>query len=131
MIWENQALRYETSRNSILEKTGIIPFIEQLFEERTTARNRNEDEIVVYGDVPNIIHEGYEYFRLVHQLHRNLYKETELSFVVRFIIMKNYKSELKLNRKIVTRFSPFAPCQDTDKIQRISHRLFRFFKRIN
>ena len=35
--------------------------IKQLFEEKTTPRNRNEDEIMGYRDVLNTIHESSEY----------------------------------------------------------------------
>ena len=35
--------------------------IKQLFEEKTTPRNRDEDEIMGYRDVLNTIHESHDY----------------------------------------------------------------------
>ena len=49
--------------------------MKQLFEEKTTPRNRDEDEIMGYRDVLNMIHESNEYIPIrpsyILQLHRN------------------------------------------------------------
>ena len=51
--------------------------IKQLFEEKTTPRNR-DDEIMGYRDVLNTIHESSEYIPIrpsyILQLHRDLLK---------------------------------------------------------
>ena len=51
--------------------------IKQLCEEKTTPRNRDEEEISGYRDVLNTIHESYEYIPLtanyILQLHGMLY----------------------------------------------------------
>ena len=48
--------------------------MKQLFEEKTTPRNRDEDEIMGYRDVLNTIHESNEYIPIrpsyILQLHR-------------------------------------------------------------
>lgn len=39
--------------------------MKQLFEEKTTPRNRDEDEIMGYRDVLNTIHENHDYIRVI------------------------------------------------------------------
>lgn len=55
--------------------------LRQLCEEKTTPKNRDEEEILGYRDVLNTIHENYEYIPIranyILQLHRDLYKYTE------------------------------------------------------
>ena len=50
----------------------------QLVKDKTTPRNRVEEEIMGYRDVLNTIHENYEYIPIssnyILQLHRDLYK---------------------------------------------------------
>lgn len=57
--------------------------LKQLCEEKTTPKNRDEEEILGYRDVLNTIHESYEYIPIrsnyILQLHRDLYKYTEKS----------------------------------------------------
>ena len=55
--------------------------IKELVNQKTTPRNRDEEEILGYRDVLNIIHESYEYIPItsnyILQLHRHLYKYSE------------------------------------------------------
>ena len=55
--------------------------IQQLCMDKTTPRNRDEEEIMGYRDVLNTIHESYEYIPIrssyILQLHRDLYKYSE------------------------------------------------------
>lgn len=55
--------------------------LKQLCEEKTTPKNRDEEEILGYRDVLNTIHENYGYIPIkanyILQLHRDLYKYTE------------------------------------------------------
>lgn len=58
--------------------------MKQLFEEKTTPRNREEDEIMGYRDVLHTIHESNEYILIkpsyILQLHRNLLKRAGFSY---------------------------------------------------
>lgn len=51
--------------------------LQQLVMEKTTPKNRDEEEIMGYRDVLNTIHENYEYIPIrssyILQLHRDLY----------------------------------------------------------
>ena len=52
--------------------------IRQLVEEKTTPKNRDEQEIAGYRDVLNTIHKNYDYIPVtanyILQLHKDLYK---------------------------------------------------------
>lgn len=67
--------------------------LKQLCEEKTTPKNRDEEEILGYRDVLNTIHESYEYIPIrsnyILQLHRDLYKYTEKSIGGQFNISQN------------------------------------------
>ena len=58
--------------------------MKQLFEAKTTPRNRDEDEIMGYRDVLNTIHESNEYIPIksayILQLHRELLKRAGFSY---------------------------------------------------
>ena len=52
--------------------------LKQLVADKTTPKNRDEEEIMGYRDVLNTIHESYEYIPIranyILQLHRDLYQ---------------------------------------------------------
>ena len=55
--------------------------IKELMNQKTTPRNRDEEEILGYRDVLNTIHESYEYIPIssnyILQLHKELFKYSE------------------------------------------------------
>lgn len=55
--------------------------LQQLVMEKTTPKNRDEEEIMRYRDVLNTIHESYEYISIrsfyILQLHRDLYQYSQ------------------------------------------------------
>lgn len=87
--------------------------MKQLFEEKTTPRNRAEDEIMGYRDVLNTIHESSEYIPIrpsyILQLHRDLLKRAGFSYGGQFKNVQNYINETKPDGTVVTRFTPIAP----------------------
>lgn len=87
--------------------------MKQLFEEKTTPRNRDEEEIIGYRDVLNTIHESHEYIQIrppyILQLHRDLLKRSGLSFGGHFKNVQNYISETKPDGTVFTRFTPVSP----------------------
>ena len=89
--------------------------MKQLFEEKTTPRNRNEDEIMGYRDVLNTIHESYGYIPIrssyILQLHRDLLKRAGSSFGGHFKNVQNYISETREDGSTVTRFVPVEPSE--------------------
>lgn len=95
--------------------------MKQLFEEKTTPRNRDEDEIMGYRDVLNTIHESSEYIPIrpsyILQLHRDLLKRVGFSHGGHFKNVQNYINETKPDGTMVTRFTPVAPCDTPDAVE--------------
>lgn len=87
--------------------------MKQLFEEKTTPRNRDEDEIMGYRDVLHTIHESNEYIPIrpsyILQLHRDLFKRARFSYGGQFKNVQNYINETKPDGTVATRFIPLAP----------------------
>lgn len=87
--------------------------IQQLCAEKTTPRNRDEEEILGYRDVLNTIHESYEYIPIrtsyILQLHRDLYKYSEKSIGGRFKNTQNFIAETQSDGTQFVRFMPLAP----------------------
>lgn len=94
--------------------------MKQLFEEKTTPRNRDESEIMGYRDVLNTIHESHDYIPIrpsyFLQLHRDLMKRAGVSFGGNFKSVQNYISETGFDGTTVTRFTPVAPHETPDAI---------------
>ena len=97
--------------------------IKQLFEEKTTPRNRDEDEIMGYREVLNTIHESNEYIPIrpsyILQLHRDLLKRAGFSYSGHFKNVQNYVNETKPDGTAVTRFTPIAPYDTPEAVENL------------
>jgi len=87
--------------------------LKQLVNEKTTPRNRVEEEIVGYRDVLNIIHENYEFIPIttnyILQLHKILYSHSAKAIGGSFKNVQNYISGTDANGKTYTIFTPMTP----------------------
>lgn len=96
--------------------------IKQLFDEKTTPRNR-DDEIMGYRDVLNTIHESSEYIPIrpsyILQLHRDLLKRAGFSHGGRFKNVQNSINETKPDGTMVTRFTPVAPYDASGAVENL------------
>lgn len=94
--------------------------IKELYQEKTTPRNRDEQEITGYRDVLNTIHESYEYIPLtsnyILQLHRDLYKYSAKSIGGRFKNTQNYITEAYSDGTQKVRFMPLEPYETPQAI---------------
>lgn len=97
--------------------------IKQLYQEKTTPKNRDEQEIMGYRDVLNTIHENFEYIPLrssyILQLHRDLYQYSEKSIGGRFKNTQNYIAETHPDGTQTVRFMPLAPYETPEAIDAI------------
>lgn len=97
--------------------------IKQLCDDKTTPRNRDEEEIMGYRDVLNTIHESYEYIPLkssyILQLHRDLYKYSEKSIGGRFKSTQNYIAETRSDGTQLVRFMPMEPHETPEAVDAI------------
>lgn len=87
--------------------------IRQLYMDKTTPRNRDEEEIMGYRDVLNTIHESYEYIPVrssyILQLHRDLYQYSAKAIGGRYKNTQNYIAETHSDGTQAVRFMPLAP----------------------
>ena len=85
----------------------------QLCADKTTPRNRDEEEIMGYRDVLNTIHESYPYIPIkanyILQLHRDLYKYSEKGIGGRFKNTQNFISTTDADGNSFVLFTPLAP----------------------
>lgn len=97
--------------------------IKQLFEEKTTPKNRDEKEILGYRDVLNTIHESHNYIEVspnhILQLHRDLLKYAGFTYGGSFKNVQNYIKETKPDGTEVIRFTPLAPYETPEAIAQI------------
>jgi Fic family protein len=87
--------------------------IKQLCDQKTTPRNRDEEEILGYRDALTLIHESYEYIPIetsyILQLHQVLYRYSQKEIGGRFKNTQNYIAEIKENGEQIVRFRPLDP----------------------
>lgn len=87
--------------------------IKQLVEEKTTPKNRDEQEIAGYRDVLNIIHESFDAIPIsqnyILQLHKVLYSHMNNPMAGRTKSVQNYISATYPDGHVETLFTPLAP----------------------
>lgn len=98
--------------------------LKQLVEERTTPKNRDEEEIAGYRDALNVIHESFEYIPLtpnyILQLHQILYSHnTKKPIGGKFKSVQNYVSATDEQGNTVNIFTPLDPVETPMAIEKI------------
>ena len=97
--------------------------IRQLVEEKTAPRNRDEQEIIGYRDVLNIIHESFDAIPITQnyilQLHKILYSYMENSMAGRTKSVQNYISATYPDGHSETLFTPLAPYETPEALDKI------------
>ena len=97
--------------------------IRQLVEEKTTPRNRNEQEIAGYRDVLGIIHESFDAIPITQnyilQLHKILYSHMNNPVAGRTKTVQNYISATYPDGHTETLFTPLSPYETPEALDRI------------
>ena len=97
--------------------------IRQLVEEKTAPRNRDEQEIIGYRDVLNIIHESFDAIPITQnyilQLHKILYSYMKNSMAGRTKSVQNYISATYPDGHSETLFTPLAPYETPEALDKI------------
>ena len=97
--------------------------IRQLVNEKTTPRNRDEQEIAGYRDALNIIHESFDAILVsqnyILQLHRILYGHMNNPMAGRTKNVQNYISVTYPDGHAETLFTPLAPYETPEALDRI------------
>lgn len=97
--------------------------IKQLVEEKTTPRNRDEQEIAGYRDVLNVIHESFDAIPITQnyilQLHKMLYSHMNNPLAGRTKSVQNYISAAYPDGHTEILFTPLAPYETSEALDRI------------
>ena len=97
--------------------------IRQLVEEKTTPRNRSEQEIAGYRDVLSLIHESFDAIPITRiyilQLHKILYSQTNNPIAGQTKNVQNYISATYPDGHMETLFVPLAPYETPEALDRI------------
>jgi Fic family protein len=97
--------------------------IKQLVEEKTTPKNRDEEEIAGYRDVLNIIHESFDVIPIsknyILQLHKILYSHMNNPIAGRTKSVQNYISTTYPDGHTEILFTPLAPYETPEALEKI------------
>lgn len=97
--------------------------VRQLVEEKTTPKNRNEQEIAGYRDVLSVIHESFDAIPITQnyilQLHKMLYNHMNNPMAGRTKSVQNYISAEYPDGHRETLFTPLSPFETPDALDKI------------
>lgn len=97
--------------------------IKQLVEEKTTPRNRDEQEIAGYRDVLNLIHESFDAIPIsrnfILQLHKIMYSHMNNPLAGQTKNVQNYISATYPDGHTDILFTPLAPYETPEALDRI------------
>lgn len=97
--------------------------VRQLVEEKTTPKNRNEQEIAGYRDVLSTIHESFDAIPITQnyilQLHKMLYSHMNNPMAGRTKSVQNYISAEYPDGHRETLFTPLSPFETPDALDKI------------
>lgn len=97
--------------------------IRQLVEDRTTPKNRDEQEIAGYRDVPNVIHDSFDIIPVsqnyILQLHKILYNHMNNPMAGKTKSVQNYISASYPDGHVETLFTPLSPFETPEALDKI------------
>ena len=97
--------------------------IKQLVEEKTTPKNRDEQEIAGYRDVLSIIHESFDAISLsrnyILQLHKIMYSHMNNPMAGQTKNVQNYISATYPDGRTEVLFTPLAPFETPEALDKI------------
>lgn len=97
--------------------------IKQLVEEKTTPKNRDEQEIAGYRDVLNIIHENFDAIPIsrnyILQMHKIMYSHMNNPFAGQTKNVQNYISAKYPDGHTEILFTPLSPFETADALDKI------------
>lgn len=97
--------------------------IKQLVAEKTTPRNRDEQEIAGYRDALGIIHESFDAIPItrnyIWQLHKIMYSHMNNPMAGQTKNVQNYISATYPDGRVETLFTPLAPFETPEALDKI------------
>lgn len=113
-----------TEASNVIE--GIVTTntrIKQLVAEKTTPRNRDEQEIAGYRDALGIIHESFDAIPITRnyilQLHKIMYSHMNNPMAGQTKNVQNYISATYPDGRVETLFTPLAPFETPEALDKI------------
>jgi hypothetical protein len=99
--------------------------LRKLVEEKTSPRNRDEQEIAGYRDVLNIIHEDFDVIPIsknyILQMHKMLYAHMNNPIAGKTKNVQNYISATYPNGHTEVLFTPLSPVETPSALEKICH----------
>lgn len=103
--------------------------IRQLVEDRTTPKNRDEQEIAGYRDVLNVIHDSFDIILVsqnyILQLHKILYNHMNNPMAGKTKSVQNYISASYPDGHVETLFTPLSPFETPEALDKICEKYNR------
>lgn len=97
--------------------------LKQLCSDKTTPRNRNEEEILGYRNALNIVHENYNDIPVrssyILQLHGEMLKHTAYSYAGSYKTTPNEIDMILENGEKIVLFKPLEPYETPDAVNRL------------
>lgn len=97
--------------------------LKQIVNEKTSPKNRAEEEIAGYRDALNIVHDSFDSIPItpnfILQLHKILLSYTSTSFGGKFKSVQNYISVTNENNESYVLFTPLSPFETPAAMQEI------------
>ncbi len=97
--------------------------LKKLVEEKTTPRNRNEQEIAGYSDVLNVIHDNFDAIPIsknyILQMHKIMYSHMNNSMAGKTKNVQNYISATYPDGHTEVLFTPLSPFETPEALDNI------------
>ena len=97
--------------------------LKKLVEEKTTPRNRNEEEIAGYRDVLNLIHENFDVISIsknyILQMHKMMFRYIDNPLAGKIKNIQNYITINYPNSKSEILFTPLSPFETPGALENI------------
>ena len=97
--------------------------LKKLVEEKTTPRNRNEEEIAGYRDVLNLIHENFDVISIsknyILQMHKMMFRYMDNPFAGKTKNIQNYITINYSNGESEILFTPLSPFETPEALENI------------
>lgn len=107
----------------------------QLMSDKTTPRNRDEEEIKGYRYALNLVHESFEYIPIrpnyILQLHKEMYQFLDVNFGGKFKDTPNEIDAVYLDGRKVVIFKPLEPYETPEAIEKICEEYDKAINRLD
>lgn len=107
----------------------------QLMNDKTTPKNRNEEEIKGYRYALNLVHENFEYIPIrsnyILQLHKEMYQFLDVNFGGKFKDTPNEIDAVYPDGSKVVIFKPLEPYETHEAIEKICEEYNKTINQLN